>query len=150
MTKIQVEYFIGSLVHGVIQFFVCHPGHMWAVAAVFGLLALAARLLKVYYPRVFWMPLLVVSFVWVGFGFLEYQAVISKANIRIDIFFIWPFIFCGTALLVGISILNIIIAIVNDEDRIWLTTTKYRDLTGKKTGDHILHALDVRQDHEDK
>ena len=150
MTKIEVEYFIGSLAHGVIHYFVWHPERIWGIAAIFGLLAIAVRLLKIRYPRVFWLPVLVACFVWVVFGFLERECVIHQANIRIDIFFIWPFIFGGTALLVGGSMLNIINAIVNDEDRIWLTTTKHRDLTGKKTDAHILHALDVPQGHKDK
>ena len=150
MTKIEVEYFISSLVHSVIQFFLWHPGRIWTIAAVFGLLALAACLLKIRYPRVYWTPLLAASFVWVGFGFLEYLAVISKANIRADILFTWPFIFGGTALLLGGSMLNIVYAIVNDEDRIWRATAKHRGLAGKKTDAHILHALDVWQDHKDK
>jgi hypothetical protein len=98
------------------DFCVSQPWHRWAVSAVFGLLAVAALTVRFRYPRIWWQPLAIVSVMWLVYGFLERSAVVQQANIRIDYLFLWPFIFDGTGLLVALSILNIIVAIVRDED----------------------------------
>jgi p-aminobenzoyl-glutamate transporter AbgT len=81
---------------------------MWVVSAVFGVLFLAALMAKSRYPRLRCLPLLIVFFIWLVLGFLERDALIHKANIRIDVVFLWPFIFAVTAILIAISVLNFI------------------------------------------
>lgn len=93
------------------KFFVWHPGRMWAVSAVFIVLFLAALIAKGRYPQLRSLPLLVASLVWFILGFLERDALIHKANIRIDIVCLWPLVFGLTAVLIAISCVSFLCAI---------------------------------------
>jgi hypothetical protein len=103
--------------NNVFDFFAWQPVHIWAVAAVFGLLFLAAILAKAHYPQLRSLPLFIAFVMWLAFGFGEREAVIHRANIRIDIVFGWPFFFAGTALLIGLFILSLIRAVRAAKER---------------------------------
>jgi hypothetical protein len=90
------------------DFFVWHPGRMWAVSAVFGVLFLAAIMAKPRYQGLHCLPLFIAFIIWLALGFLEYDAWIHKANIRIDVVFGWPVVFAVTALLITFSVLSLI------------------------------------------
>jgi hypothetical protein len=108
------------VLRGIVDFLVWHPGHFWAISIVFGVLALAALVVRICYPQIRSLPMsiasvvmFVASFVWLVFGFLERECVIHKSNIRVDILFIWPILFAGTAILIGIFVISLIRAVCN-------------------------------------
>lgn len=94
----------------IVDFLVWQPNHFWAIAAVFGALAVVALVAKFRYPQVCCLPSLLAAIIWTVFGFLEYQAYVERANIRIDIVFLWPILFIATILLILISLLSVIVA----------------------------------------
>ncbi len=95
----------------VVGYFIWHPERIWAVAWAFGVLAAAAFLAKCRWPQVQWIPMLIAYLIWLLFGFLEHEAVACVAAIRVDVLFIWPLIFSGTAVLVGIFLCGLIHAV---------------------------------------
>jgi len=100
----------------IVDFLVWQPGHFWAIAAVFGVLAVAALAAKFRYSQICCLPMLIAASLWGFFGFLEYQAFVERANIRIDIPFLWPLLFIATILLVLISLFSVIVAILCGKD----------------------------------
>jgi hypothetical protein len=103
----------------VFDFFVWQPGHFWAVSAVFGVLFAAAIVAKTRFPKIHCWPLLVAFLLWLFLGFSERDCVIRKVDIRIDVVFVWPFFFIGTALLVVVFIVGLVYAVkaAKEEDR---------------------------------
>jgi len=108
----NVVRFVFHFFMWVCDFFQDQPVHFWAVSAVIGILFSAALMAKTRFPKVHCWPLLIAFLMWLLFGFLERDNVIHKANIRIDILFIWPFFFAGTALLIVLFILGLIRAVM--------------------------------------
>lgn len=108
----NVFHFLWWVFEFIADFFVWQPSHFWAVSAVFGVLFLAALMAKTRFPQIRCWPLFIACLMWLVFGFLELDNVIHKPNIRVDILLIWPFIFTGTALLMGPFILGLIHAAI--------------------------------------
>ncbi len=108
----NVLHFVFDFSLWVSDFFVLQPGHFWAVSAVFGILFLAALIAKNRFPQIWCWPLLIALLMWLFFGLSERDNVIRNVDIRIDVVFVWPFLFAGTALLIGLFILSLIRAII--------------------------------------
>jgi uncharacterized membrane protein len=90
--------FVFYMIDCVFEVFVWHPGRIWCVSAVFGVLFLLTRLAKTRYPQIRSLPLLIVALLWLAYGFEERQAMIERANIRVDLAVIFPVLFFGTTI----------------------------------------------------
>ncbi len=88
-----------------------HPERIWAVAALFGVLFIVTLTMRKRLPRVRRWPILAVCFLWSALGYLEYNAVVSKANIRIDAIITYPTVYVLTTLFILTSALSVVHAI---------------------------------------
>lgn len=89
-------------------FFVWQPVHIWLISALFGVVFLAALVMKRRYAEIRCLPLLIAFLVWLAYGFWEREAVIQKWDIRVDLLFGWPLLFCGTAIAVVLFVQSVI------------------------------------------
>jgi hypothetical protein len=94
-----------------VEFFVWQPGHIWAISAVFGVLALAALVARPRYPQIRCLPLSITFLVWFAYGFWEYNAYVERADIRVDLLFGWPLLFGGTAIAIILSVRSVSCAV---------------------------------------
>ena len=94
-----------------VGFFVWQPVHIWTIAAVFGVLFLAARVAKSRYPQINCWPLLVASLVWLAYGYWERAALINRWDIRVDLLLGWPILFGGTAIAIVLFARSVVRAI---------------------------------------
>jgi hypothetical protein len=99
---------IYSLIDRFFEIFVWHPGRIWCVSAAFGVLSLLARLAKTRYPQIRSRPMLILALLWLAFGFTERQAMIARANIRLDLLVIGPILFFGTTLATVLSVVSVV------------------------------------------
>jgi hypothetical protein len=101
------------------DFFVGHPGHFWAGAAIFGVLYAIAYGSKTIFPKIQYWPLLANFLLWAFLGFSEHDCVVHKVDIRIDVVLLWPWFFFGTAAFVVVFVVGLAYAVwaAKDEDR---------------------------------
>ncbi|HEX4142182.1 MAG TPA: hypothetical protein VHY91_01420 [Pirellulales bacterium] len=100
-----------------VDFLVWQPGHIWAVAALFGLLLLAASAAKRRFPQVRNGPFLVAFLAWLAYGFCEYKARADRANIRVDLMLIWPILISLTVIALILSAQSVLRAIRCHRDK---------------------------------
>lgn len=86
----------------IIRFFVWQPVHIWGISAVLGVLFLAALLAKRRYPQTRCLPLFIATLAWLVYGFWEHKALVERMKIRVDLIFIWPIVFCVTAIAIAV------------------------------------------------
>lgn len=94
----------------VCHFFMWHPGRIFGVAAVFGVLFLAALIAKTRWPQLRCWPLAVALVVWLVFS--ECEVGVQQPSIRIDVDLTWPVIFIATAFLILLVITRLVRVIV--------------------------------------
>jgi hypothetical protein len=128
-------------------FFVWHPGHIFAIAGIFGALAVVALLAKLRFPEIACVPWIVAAAAWFGYGLWEYEAMIERANIRIDLLILWPVLFGITLLCVIVSTASVAWAAVAyfgdtlETPAIWKRERKQR---------HDWHAFCLAKDRNQK
>jgi len=92
-----------TLFFRIFDVFTWHPARIWCVSAVLGVLFLLARMAKTRYCQVQSLPLLIVSVVWLAYGFWEQKAHRARWNIRVDLLLIDPVLFFGTTTAILLS-----------------------------------------------
>lgn len=79
-----------------VNYFVWHPGRVFAVSLVFWGWLLLSAVLRASHPSVRALPPLVAALAWVLFGLMEYEAYRERANIRVDLLVTWPALWAVT------------------------------------------------------
>lgn len=88
--------------------FVGHPELIWGASGAFAVVTLTLLAVKLYRPMVNCLPTALVSLLWLGWGFWEQAAVAQRANIRVDLMFLLPFVCAATILLGTVSVTSLI------------------------------------------